>query len=77
MEFIKEMVITGIEQCVSKNGNTYVLIHILLENGQTVACMYRSEDPLDLGSIKKMEKNKILFYLVVGRYTQLYVKKVG
>ena len=43
LNFTKKMIVTGAEQRIKKDGNSYVLVHVLGNNGQTFSCIYKGD----------------------------------
>lgn len=76
LDFEKQLIITGAEQRVRKDGTSYTLIHIMGENGQTFSSVYKG-DINKVMSLKKMEKYTIRFELYLGQYTRLSVTDIA
>lgn len=76
LEFLKTCIITGAEQRQKKDGTTYVLIHVLGDNGQTVACMYKGDNS-KVFDLKKMQNHDITFAIHVGQYTHLQILDIN
>ena len=76
LQFEKQLIITGAEQRVRKDGTVYTLVHVLGENGATFACVYKG-DINKVMSIKKMEQYKVRFELVTGQYTKLSITDIA
>ena len=76
LQFEKELIITGAEQRVRKDGTVYTLVHVLGENGATFACVYKG-DINKIMSIKKMQTYKLNFELVMGQYTRLSITDIA
>lgn len=72
LEFEKQLIITGAEQKIRKDGTTYTLVHTMGENGQTFASVFKG-DVNKIMSLKKMEIYKIRFDLSIGQYTRLSI----
>lgn len=76
LDFEKQLIITGAEQRVRKDGTSYTLIHVMGENGQTFSSVYKG-DINKVMSLKKMEKYTIRFELYLGQYTRLSVTDIA
>lgn len=73
IEFSKKLIITGAEQRTNKNtNNTYILVHVMGDNGVTISCMYKG-DPNKIMGLKKMQHYDVTFAINVGQYTHLNV----
>lgn len=70
MKFQCERIITGVEKKTSKDGNEYILIHFLNDDGRTFSCV--SEVPLP-SDIKQLDKVNVEFQIIIGRYINLRV----
>lgn len=75
LEFEKELIITGAEQRLRKDGTSYTLLHIMGENGVTFSSVFKG-DVNKVMSLQKMEKYNIKFELVLGQYTRLSVLEI-
>lgn len=75
LEFEKICLVTGAEQRTKKDGNTYTIIHILGDNGQTLSCMYKG-DMNKVFSLQKMNEYNVKFNLNVGQYTSCTISDV-
>lgn len=76
IEFTKKMLITGAEQRTKKDGNTYILVHVLTDSGVTCSCMYKG-DPNKVMGIEKMSQYNVTFTVSVGQYTQLNILDIN
>lgn len=76
IEFNKSMIVTGAEQRVKKDGNTYILVHVLSDTGVTISCMYKG-DPNKIMGLEKMVKYDIKFNVSCGQYTHLTVLDIN
>lgn len=75
LNFSKKCVITGAEQRTKKDGNTYTIVHVLGDNGQTMGCMYKGN--IDkIFSLVKMKEYKVTFTLNVGQYTSCVIDDI-
>lgn len=72
LEFVKNCIVTGAEQRQRKDQSTYMLVHVLGDNGQTVSCMYKG-DSNKIFSIDKMKNYDVKFSLTVGQYTHVQI----
>lgn len=70
MRFQSERIITGAERKISKNGNEYNIFNFLDDNGRTFSCV--SDVPLT-SDIKALDKVKVEFEIITGRYINLRV----
>lgn len=76
LEFTKELIVTGAEQRIRKDGTSYTLLHIMGENGATFSSVFKG-DINKVMSLKKMEKYNVKFELVLGQYTRLSVLEIN
>lgn len=77
LKFKEKIIMTGIERRVSKQGNEYLIINYLGENGQTFGTIAECFIP---DGLKQLDKVEVDFQVVPGRYTQLKtvgISKVG
>lgn len=72
LEFEKNLMVTGAEQRIKKDGTAYTLLHIMGESGATFSAVFKG-DINKVMSLKKMEKYKIKFELFLGQYVRLSV----
>ena len=71
LEFIEELVVTGIDERISKQGNKYTIVNYLGENGQTFGTVAECNIP----NIKQLDKVNATLKVYPGRYLQL--KTIG
>lgn len=70
MRFQSERIITGAERKTSKNGNEYTIINFLGDDGRTFSCV---SDVAISSDIKVLDKVKVEFEIITGRYINLRV----
>lgn len=61
MRFQCERIITGIENRKSKNGNEYIIIHFLDDNGKTFSCVSNVPLPDD---VKQLDLVNVEFEII-------------
>ena len=71
LEFIEELVVTGIDERVSKQGNKYTIVNYLGENGQTFGTICDCNVP----NINQLDRVVAKLKVIPGRYLQL--KTIG
>ena len=77
IEFTKKLMITGAEQRTNKStNNTYILVHVMGENGVTISCMYKG-DANKIMNLKKMQTYEVTFSINVSQYTHLNVLDIN
>jgi len=76
IEFVKSCIVTGAEQRTKKDNSTYILIHVLGDNGQTVSCMFKGDNN-KIFDLKKMNTYDVTFAIHVGQYTALSVLDIN
>lgn len=75
MNFNKKVIITGLDYRTKADNTSYVLLHVLTESGQTIACMYRGDNS-KLSRIEKLKEYDVEFVVNVGKYTNLNISDV-
>lgn len=76
LNFTKKMIVTGAEQRVKKDGNSYVLVHVLGNNGQTFSCIYKG-DVNKVMTLEKMQQYNIDFSVSIGQYTHISIVDIN
>lgn len=67
MKFTKDLIITGSQEHTRKDGSTYHVIHVLMENGQTCSLMYKG-DLSKLSDIKLMKNHRLDCEVSINKY---------
>lgn len=62
-QFDKICEIMNVEQRTSKNGNAYIILRVLSDNGSTVDVVYKSDTPFNFNNIKIRGFSKCTFVL--------------
>lgn len=75
IQFEKKCLVTGAESRVKKDGTSYILVHVMTDNGTTVSCMFKG-DPNQVMGLVKMQEYNIDFYISVGQYTHLAINDI-
>jgi hypothetical protein len=76
LEFERKVMITGAEQRQKKDGTSYILIHVMGDNGVTLSCMYKGDANKVMG-LEKMSDYSVKFSISVGQYTQFNVVDIN
>jgi hypothetical protein len=72
LNFKRSVLITGVEERQKTDGSTYVLIHVLGDEGVTVSCQYKGDKNKIFG-LKKMSSYECDFSFVGGKYPTLHI----
>lgn len=67
LEFMEELIVTGVDERISKQGNKYTIINYLGETGQTFGTVCECPVP----NLKQLEKVNATLKVYPGRYLQL------
>lgn len=77
-EFEKVCEIMNIEQRVSKNGNAYIVVRVLSDNGSTVDVVYKSDSPFNFSDVKLRGFSKCTFVLnASSQYRSLNIVNIA
>lgn len=76
LTFSKDLELTFIEQKVSKNGNVYVVVRFMSENGSTMDCIYKGNKPLNTFELRKTY-NFQFEYSLRGKYTSFVCLEIN
>jgi len=70
LEFKERLILTGVQQKISKTGNSYIIANFLDENGQIFGCIVDCDLPEGL---RQLDHVDVKFKVIPGRYIQLKV----
>lgn len=72
LNFKRSVLITGVEERQKADKSTYVLIHVLGDEGVTVSCQYKGDKNKVFG-LKKMSSYECDFVFVGGKFPTLQI----
>lgn len=72
LNFDKQVIITGIEKKVKQDQTSYVLIHVLGDEGVTESCKYCGDEN-KIFDVKKMQPYNCSFSFVGGKYPKVEI----
>lgn len=73
MKFETKRIFTGTTKKVGKQGNEYILISFLNDEGQTFTVVSDVDVP---ENIKMLDEVNVEFEITTGRYTNMRVKRI-